>query len=137
MTELAVGARASLSKTITEQDVVAFAELSGDRNPLHLEADFARRTRFGERIAHGGFIYGLISAILGMQLPGPGTIYISETLEFLRPIYFDDTITASAEITAISEDKRIITLSTDCVNQKGEMLAEGESVVLHEAPKPE
>lgn len=132
-----VGAKAVLSKRITEQDVIAFAELSGDRNPIHLDAEYAARSRFGARIAHGAFTFALISAVLGTELPGPGSIYLNQTLKFLKPVYLGDTITATAEITAIREDKGIVTLRTEVTNQRGEPVAEGEAVVLHEDARGE
>ncbi len=130
--EFTIGARAAMSKTITERDVVAFAELSGDKNPVHLDAAYAEQTRFGERIAHGAFSFALISAVLGTELPGPGTVYLGQTLKFLKPVYFDDTITATVEITALRRDKGILTLKTECTNQRGEKVAEGEATVLHD-----
>jgi 3-hydroxybutyryl-CoA dehydratase len=135
MTRLCVGAKASLSKTITERDVLAFAEISGDKNPLHLDADYAKGTRFGARIAHGAFTFALISAVLGTELPGPGTVYLSQSLKLVKPVYFDDTITAAVEIAAIRADKGIVTLKTDCTNQRGEKTAAGEAVVFHEDAK--
>lgn len=132
---LAVGQKASLSKKVTERDVATFAEISGDRNPLHLDENFAKGTRFGARIAHGGFTFAIISAVLGMELPGPGTVYMSQNLKFLKPVFFDDTITATVELTAIRTDKGIITCKTDCTNQRGEKIAEGEAVVFNEKAK--
>ncbi|MBI4788549.1 MAG: MaoC family dehydratase [Chloroflexi bacterium] len=130
-----IGQKASFSKTITEQDVATFAELSGDHNPVHLDENYAKGTRFGARIAHGAFSVAVISTVLGMQLPGPGTVYMSQTLKFVKPVYFDDTITANVEITALRADKGIITLKTECANQRGEKIAEGEAVVFHENAK--
>lgn len=130
-----VGQKASFSKQVTEQDVKTFAEISGDKNPLHLDAAYAEQTRFGDRIAHGGFTFAVISAALGMELPGPGTVYLSQNLKFLKPVYFDDTITAVVEVTSIRADKGIVTLKTDCTNQQGEKIAEGEAVVFHENAK--
>lgn len=135
MSTFQIGAQASLSKTISERDVVTFAEISGDQNPLHLDETFAKQTRFGARIAHGAFTFGLISAVLGMELPGPGTVYLSQNLKFLKPVFFNDTLTANVQITAIRSDKGIVTLKTDCTNQRGEQVAEGEAVVFHETAK--
>lgn len=126
----AIGQQFSFSKTITEQDVLTFAEISGDKNPLHLDEAYARKTRFGARIAHGAFTFGLISAAIGNGLPG--AVYLSQTLRFLKPVYFDDTVTATAEVTAIRVEKGILTLKTDCVNQRGEKIAEGEAIAFHE-----
>ncbi len=130
-----IGQKASFSKQITERDVATFAEISGDKNPLHLDDAYAKQTRFGARIAHGAFTFALISAALGMKLPGPGTVYMSQSLKFVKPVYLDDTITATVEITAIRADKGIVTLKTECANQRGEKIAEGEAVVFHEGAK--
>ena len=132
MVKFSIGQKASFTKQITERDVVTFAEISGDKNPLHLDAAYAEQTRFGARIAHGGFTFALISAALGTELPGPGTVYLSQSLKFIKPVYFDDTITAMVEITALRADKGIVTLKTECANQRGEKIAEGEAVVYHE-----
>lgn len=126
-----IGQTASFSKKITEQDVVTFAEISGDKNPVHLDEAYAKQTRFGKRIAHGALSMGLVSAVLGNILPGHGTVYLSQTLKFTKPVYFDDTLTATVEITAIRADKGIVTLKTICVNQRNEIAAEGEAVVFH------
>ncbi len=127
---LRVGQRATRAKTITEADIQAFAGLSGDRNPLHLDEGFARRSRFGRPIAHGILAAGVISAALGMDLPGPGAIYLSQTLKFLRPVYPGDTVTATVEVIAFREDKGIVTLRTTCANQAGEPVVDGEAVLL-------
>lgn len=125
-----VGERASVTKTITDADVRAFAELVGDFNPIHLDEEYARGTRFGRRIAHGMLSGGLISAVLGMKLPGPGAIYLSQQVKFLAPVYLDDTITAVAEVTAWRPDKRILTLKTECYNQDGQAVVTGEAVLM-------
>ncbi len=130
-----IGQQATFSKKVTEADVMTFAEISGDKNPLHLDANYARQTRFGARIAHGAFTFGVISAAIGMKLPGPGSIYLGQDLDFLKPVMFDDTLTATVEITGIRADKGIVTLKTDCTNQRGEKVAEGEAVVFHENAK--
>jgi 3-hydroxybutyryl-CoA dehydratase len=126
------GQKASVTKTIGETDVHTFARITGDFNPLHVDAEFARRSRFGERIAHGILTAGLISAVLGMRLPGPGGIFLSQTLKFVRPVRLGDTITATAEVTAWTPAKRILQLRTICTNQRGETVIEGESVLLVE-----
>lgn len=130
-----IGQKATFSKKISEQDVATFAEIIGDKNPLHLDENYARGTRFGQRIAHGAFTMGLISAALGMELPGPGTVYLSQNIKFLKPVFLDDTITATVEITAARPDKGLLTFKTDCTNQEGEKIAEGEAVVFHEKAK--
>jgi len=126
------GQKARTTKTISEADVYAFAGITGDFNPLHVDPEFARRSRFGERIAHGMLTAGLISTVLGMQLPGPGGIFLSQTLKFVRPVRLGDTITATAEVTAWNPAKRLLHLRTTCTNQRGESVVEGESVLLVE-----
>ena len=106
--------------------------MTGDKNPVHLDDAYARTTRFGGRIAHGMLTAGLISAVLGTKLPGPGAIYLNQTLKFTAPVRIGDTITATAEVTAYREDKRIVTLKTDCTNQRGELVLTGEAVLLME-----
>jgi len=128
--DLRVGQRAVLSRTIAQADIQAFAAITGDDNPLHLDEAFARSSRFGRPIAHGLLAAGLISAALGTCLPGPGAIYLSQTLAFRRPVYPGDTVTATVEVTAYREDKGIVTLRTTCTNQAGETVIEGEAVLL-------
>jgi 3-hydroxybutyryl-CoA dehydratase len=125
-----VGQRASIRKTITEADVVLFGCVTGDMNPLHTDDIAARESRFGKRIAHGMLGAGLISAVLGMQMPGPGTIYIKQILNFRKPIFINDTVTTMVEVKEIRADKPIATLSTTITNQDGEVVLDGESLVL-------
>ena len=127
---LTVGATASRSKTFTEDDVRFFAHLSGDANPVHLDEAYAASTRFGRRIVHGMFTAALISAVLGNDLPGPGTIYLSQTLQFKAPVYLGDTVTATVEVTRIREERGIVTLATTCTRQDGTVVLVGEAVVL-------
>ena len=130
MRDFQPGQRATFTKTITEADINAFAGITGDFNPLHVNVEFAARSRFGERIAHGMLTAGLISTVLGMRLPGPGGIFISQTLNFLKPVRIGDTVTASAEVIGYRADKRILTLKTTCHNQRGEVVVDGEAVLL-------
>jgi 3-hydroxybutyryl-CoA dehydratase len=123
------GARAEYVRTITEDDIARFAEVSGDYNPIHLDDEYAARTPFGSRIAHGILSAAFISKLLGTDLPGPGTIYLGQTLKFLAPVRIGDTITASVEVTGVREDKRIVTLRTDCTNQHGTVVTTGEAVM--------
>ncbi|HEY6104023.1 MAG TPA: MaoC family dehydratase [bacterium] len=132
MKDYQIGEKARVTKTISEADVYAFAGITGDFNPLHVDAEFARRSRFGERIAHGLLTAGLISTVLGMKLPGPGGIFLSQTLKFVRPVRLGDTITATAEVTSWNPAKRILQLRTACTNQQEEVVVEGESVLLVE-----
>src|SRR5574341_1500006 len=129
----APGQRAAFTKTISESDVNLFAGLSGDFNPLHVDAEYAKRSRFGQRIAHGMLTAGLISTVLGMKLPGPGGIFVSQTLRFRRPVKIGDTVTATAEVVSFDEATGLLTLKTACVNQDGKTVIEGESVVLVES----
>lgn len=128
--KLRVGDTAEFSKTITDEDVNAFADLTGDHNPVHLDDSYASGTRFGRRIAHGMLTASLISSVLANRLPGRGTVYLSQSLKFVAPVYLDDTVTARVTVTGIREDKPIATLETVCVNQRGETLVKGEAVVL-------
>lgn len=129
-----IGQQASFTKTVTEDDVSTFAQLIGDLNPVHVDSEYARKSRFGRRIAHGMFTGGLISAVLGNSLPGPGSIYLSQQIEFLAPVYIGDTITATAEITSWRSDKRIVTLKTDAHNQEGKQVVTGKAVLLVDRP---
>jgi 3-hydroxybutyryl-CoA dehydratase len=129
---LRVGDTASLTRTVTDADVLAFAEVSGDHNAIHLDDAFAATTRFGRRIAHGMFGASLISAVLGNDLPGPGSIYLSQTLKFLAPVYLGDTVTARVTVTKIRDDKPIVTLECVCESERGEALIKGEAAVLVE-----
>lgn len=127
---VSVGEQAELSKTFSDEDVRAFARISGDSNPVHLDDEYAAGTRFKRRIAHGMLTAGLISAVLGTKLPGPGSIYLSQTLNFRAPVYIGDTITARVTVKAVREDKPIVTLETICLNQQGTTVLEGEAVLL-------
>jgi 3-hydroxybutyryl-CoA dehydratase len=127
-----IGEQASFTKTITEADVTTFAGLMGDFNPLHVDAEYARKSRFGQRVAHGIFTGGLISAVLGNKLPGPGSIYLSQQIEFLEPVYIGDTITARVEVTSWRPEKKIITLKTDAYNQNEKQIVTGKAVLLVE-----
>jgi 3-hydroxybutyryl-CoA dehydratase len=126
------GETAKLVKTITQSDIEQFAELVGDRNPVHVNPDFAKRTRFGRPIAHGMWGLSLVSAVLGTKLPGPGTIYLSQTVQFKAPVFAGDTLTARVKVLEVRQDKPIVKLETTCENQKGELILKGESLVLVE-----
>ncbi len=112
--DLTVGMSESFSKEVSDSDIVGFATVSGDTNPVHLEEDFARQTRFKERIAHGLLSASFISAVLGTRLPGPGCIYLSQNLKFRAPVRIGDTVTAKATITDIDWDKGKVSLETVC-----------------------
>ncbi len=128
----AVGSSASLSRTITEADIVTFAYVSGDVNPVHLDEAYAKQTRFGGRIAHGMLAAGLISAVLGTKLPGPGAVYLSQELQFRAPVQIGDEITATATVTEAKEGKPIYTIETVCTNQHGDVVVKGEAVILYD-----
>jgi 3-hydroxybutyryl-CoA dehydratase len=128
--KLKVGDAAEISKTIADEDVRAFAELTGDRNPVHLDEEYAASTRFGRRIAHGMLGASLISAVLANELPGRGTVYLSQTLRFTAPVFLGDTVTARVVVKSVREDKPVVTLETVCTNGRGERVVEGEAVVL-------
>jgi 3-hydroxybutyryl-CoA dehydratase len=134
---LEVGQSAEVSKTITDEDIRAFAELSGDRNPVHLDDEYAARTRFGRRVAHGMLAASLLSAVLANELPGRGTVYLSQSLRFTAPVYPGDTVTARVTVKSAREDKPVVTLETVCTNQRGERVIEGEAVVLASRQKAE
>lgn len=124
------GDTASITKTITDDDIRKFADASGDHNPLHLDDEFAKTTRFGRRIAHGMLSASLISAVIAGDLPGEGSIYLAQTLQFVAPVFPDDTVTARVTIVSRREDKPIVKLATVCTNQHGEVVVKGEATVL-------
>ncbi len=127
----AIGHKAAFTKTVTEKDIVLFAKVTGDDQPLHLDPEFGKRTRFKQRIAHGMLSAGFISAALGTKLaPGFVVVYLSQQLRFRLPVALGDTITADIEVTAVDAEKRILTLRTDCLNQNGEAVVKGEASVL-------
>lgn len=126
-----VGDTAEITKTISEQDIVDFARITGDDQPLHLDDSYAAKTRFKRRLAHGMLSAGLISAALGTRLaPQATVIYLSQSLRFLRPVFPGDTVTAKIEVTQLDAEKRIATCSTECVNQDGQSVLTGEATVL-------
>jgi len=123
-----IGDKAELTKRITEEDIYLFAGITGDKNPVHISSDYAAKTIFKEKIAHGILTAGLISAVIGMKLPGNGTIYISQTLHFKAPVKINDLITATVEVKEIISYKKLV-LSTYCTNQHGAVVLDGEAVV--------
>lgn len=128
--ELKIGDQASTAKTISESDVYLFAGITGDHNPAHVNEVYASQTRFGRRIAHGILSAGLISAVLAMKLPGPGTIYLGQELKFVRPVYFGDTITATCTVSELLLEKNIARLETVCTNQDGAVVIKGTATVM-------
>lgn len=128
--QLAVGDAAELSRRVTEADIAGFVDSVGDRNPVHSDPAFAATTSFREPIAPGIWTAGLISAVIGTRLPGPGSIYVSQDLKFLKPVRPGDTITARVEVLEILRERNRIKLRTACVNQRGEEVLAGEAWVL-------
>lgn len=127
--ELRIGDSASFSKTMSESDVYLFAGITGDFNPAHVDEEYARGTFFEGRIVHGILTAGFISTVIAGQLPGPGTIYISQQLKFLAPVRMGDTLTARAEVAKIISEKNRVILKTTCSIQDGTIVLEGEAVV--------
>ena len=125
-----VGDKVSRSKMFTDEDVRTFAQISGDDNPIHLDDAYAATTRFGQRIVHGMLVSSLISATLAKDLPGQGTVYINQSLQFKAPVFIGDTVTATVEVIKYREERRLATLSTTCVKQDGTVVIEGEALVL-------
>ncbi len=128
--DIEVGDKASFSKTVSEIDIYQFAGITGDFNPMHVDAEYARTTFFGERIAHGMLTASFISTVLGMKLPGPNTIYLGQTLRFLAPVKIGDTIRATVEVIEKIESKQQIRLRTVIVNQHGTTVLDGEALVM-------
>lgn len=126
----AIGKSVSLVRTVTAADVEAFAALSGDTNPVHLDASYAATSRFGRRIAHGMLVASYISTLLGTKFPGTGTIYMNQTLAFLRPVFLGDSLTVTGTVSAYRSDKSIVTIATVVTNQAGEAVLRGEAVCL-------
>ncbi|UYM15043.1 MaoC family dehydratase [Endozoicomonas euniceicola] len=143
--ELTVGQSDSLTRTLTEKDLLLFAKVSGDTNPVHLDKNFAATTQFEDRIAHGMWTSSLISCALATKLPGPGGIYLSQEVKFMRPVKVGDTVTVKLEVLDINERRKRATVSTNVVNQDGKTVVKGkaeimpaiEKVVVDEYPLPE
>ncbi|MFX0102571.1 MAG: MaoC family dehydratase [Candidatus Hodarchaeota archaeon] len=132
--EFKVGDTASMSKTITQADVTLFAGITGDFNPLHMNEQFAKKTQFGRRLVHGAISTGLISAVIGMKLPGPGALYASQNVKFVKPVFFNDTITARATVVEkfMKKDGQLqfLRIETNCYNQFNKLVTEGEALVV-------
>jgi len=126
--DLTVGMTETLEKTVSSSDVVGFAQLTGDRNPIHLSEHFAARTAFGERIAHGLYTASLISALLGTRLPGPGAVYISQTLNFRAPVRIGDTVVVTVTVAELMPEKFRARLSCVC-RVEGDVVLDGEALV--------
>jgi len=128
--DIKIGDKASVSKTISEHDVYTYAGITSDFNPVHVNAEFAKTSLFGKRIAHGMLSAGLISAVLGTELPGINTIYMGQDLKFLAPVFYDDTLTATCECIEKDEKKHRIVFKTTVTNQDGKVVTDGQAKVL-------
>ena len=126
---LKVGDTARIQKTISETDVYLYAGITGDLNPAHVNEEYAKNTFFKTRIAHGMLTAGLISTVLGNKLPGAGSIYLRQSVNFLAPVHFGDTITAQAEVSEIDLEKNRVKLKTTCMNQEGTIVLDGEAII--------
>ena len=124
------GDSAEITKTIEQADVDTFADLTGDHNPIHVDEEFAKTTRFGRRIAHGMLGASLISSVLANKLPGAGSVYLGQTLQFLAPVFPGDEVTARVTVREVLTDKPIVKLETICMNQRKEIVIRGEATVL-------
>ena len=125
-----VGDSAEITKTIEQTDIDAFARVTGDHNPVHVDEEFAKTTRFGRRIAHGMLTASLISSVLANKLPGEGSVYLGQSLQFVAPVFPGDEITARVTVKEVREDKPILKLETICMNQRDEIVIRGEATVL-------
>ncbi len=129
ITEIKVGDSAEFAKTVSESDIYQYAGVTGDFNPAHINEDYASRTFFKTRIAHGMLSAGFISNVLGNQLPGPGAVYIRQNLNFLAPVRIGDTIKAVVEVIDVNLEKNRVTLKTTCINQTGTPVIDGDAVL--------
>jgi 3-hydroxybutyryl-CoA dehydratase len=128
--EIEVGETASVTKTVTEADIVNFAGIIGDFNPVHLNSEYAKTTMFGERIAHGMLTASFISTLIGTCLPGINALYLSQEVKFVKPVRIGDTITAYGEVLEKQDAKQRVILKTVVTNQKGEVVVDGKAVVM-------
>lgn len=128
--EMKIGDSASVSKTVSETDVYLFAGITGDFNPAHVNAVEADGGMFHGRIAHGMLSLGFVSAVLGVHLPGPGSIYLGQEVKFTKPVYIGDTITATGTVKEIMLEKNIVKLDTTCTNQKGDVVIKGTATIM-------
>jgi 3-hydroxybutyryl-CoA dehydratase len=127
--QLTVGDAVEAGKTVSETDVYLFAGITGDFNPLHVDAEFARTTPFGQRVAHGPITLALSAGLLGMQLPGVGSVAVSNQIDYRRPVFLGDTITTRVEVAELDHERRRVTMALRWTNQDGEVVAEGQAVV--------
>ncbi len=128
--QLEIGQKAQFSKTISESDVYMFAGVTGDMNPAHLNAEYAKAGLFHERVAHGMLSASLISTVLGTELPGRGTIYLQQQVKFVAPVHFGDTVTATVEVIEKNVERNRVKLRTVCTNQNGQIVVDGEALAM-------
>ena len=133
--EIAIGQTATFEKTLSEQDILLFAKVSGDINPVHIDEEFAKNSIFESRIAHGLYTGAVISAAIGVVMPGPGTIYLGQTLKFKAPVRIGDTITVTLEVTKKRQDRKFVTMDCTAVNQQGDIVATGTADVIAPSEK--
>ena len=135
--KVSVGQRADRSLTLTKQHVETFAKLTGDYNPLHFDEAFVAKTKFGRLVVQGGLTTGLLHALVAMDMPGPGTVFLSQNWKFTAPVYIDDTITASAEVLSVHATKPVTQLTIRVTRQTGEVVLEGEAWCYTFEPRAE
>lgn len=129
-----VGQEVSVEKTFQKEEVLAFSEITGDKNPLHIDKAFAEKSRFGGLIVHGIFVAGIFSEIIGTHLPGRGSIYLEQNLRFLKPVYVGESIVVKVRVTEINEKKRVLALDTEAYGEEGKILVCGTAKVLYDEP---
>ena len=134
--DLTVGKKARRSMTLTEEHVKTFAEMTGDYNPLHFDESFAGKTKFGRLVVQGGLTTGLLHALVAMDMPGPGTVFLSQNWKFVAPVFIGDTITAEAEVLSIHKTKPVSQLKITITRQNGEAVLEGEAWCYTFSPSP-
>lgn len=127
-----VGYKDSFTREVTAETINSFVDVSGDVNPIHVNEDYAKTTRFGQRIAHGIIGASFISSLVGMKMPGIGAIYCSQSLKFKGPVFIGDTLTVEGEVIARDDERNRITIRTDVINQDGKIVTTGEAVMMHE-----
>lgn len=129
--KISVGQKDTITKIFSEKDVITFSEISLDKNPVHLDPEYAETTIFKKPIVHGFLVSSLISAVIGTKLPGSGSIYLKQDLKFLKPVYINDSITATIEVLEIDNVKNRVLLKTDCINQHKEIVISGQALIWY------
>ena len=132
MDKFVVGQKVVVERSFSMEEVIAYAKLTGDDNPVHIDAEYAKNSRFGDNIVHGMFVMGVVSKILGTMLPGKGTIYLGQDVKFKRPVYVGKMVFFEVEITQIEQERKFIYLNTNVFDESGKCLVEGSARVLYE-----